>query len=85
MMIVRLMSGLGNQMLQYALYRALWAHGKDATVDTSWFTYHDAHNGLELHRVYDLSLAMAPLEKRKALGEDMGLSFLACLSYVHSP
>ena len=39
MMIVRLMGGLGNQMFQYALYRALWAHGKEAAVDTSWFTY----------------------------------------------
>ena len=75
MMIVRLMGGLGNQMFQYALYRALLAHGKEATVDTSWFAYHDAHNGLELPAVYGFSLAMAPPEQRKALGEDMGSLF----------
>ena len=75
MIIVRMMGGLGNQMFQYALYRALFAHGKEAAVDTSWFDFHDVHNGLEIHTVFGLSLAMPPLDKLKALGEDMSSIF----------
>jgi len=33
------MGGLGNQLQQYALYRKLEYLGKDARLDTSWFSY----------------------------------------------
>lgn len=38
MVIIRLMGGLGNQMQQYALYRKYKTLGREAYLDTSWFS-----------------------------------------------
>ena len=69
MIIVRVMGGLGNQMFQYAFYRALCAQGKDARLDTSWFEQFQAHNGYELERLFAVKPQMAPYAACEALGE----------------
>jgi len=52
MNIVRITSGLGNQMFQYAFYRALKANGPNTKVDISEFRHRTHHNGYELERVF---------------------------------
>lgn len=59
MVIVRLMDGLGNQMFQYALIKAMENLGKDAYADISWFEKHQAHNGLELEKIFPIELNIA--------------------------
>ena len=57
MIIIRLRSGLGNQMFQYAFFRQMqyWHGTERVKLDIS--TYHwKAHNGLELDKVFDLDL-----------------------------
>lgn len=57
MIIIRLRSGLGNQMFQYAFFKQMqqWHGPEKVKLDIS--TYHwKAHNGLELHRVFDIDL-----------------------------
>lgn len=53
MIVVRISGGLGNQMFQYAFARALQSRGQQVTLH--WHTHHSksAHNGFELHRVFD--------------------------------
>lgn len=41
MIIVKLMGGMGNQMFQYALYRALLAQGREVKLDRAKFTHID--------------------------------------------
>lgn len=55
MIIVRITSGLGNQMFQYNLYRFLKTRYKDVPVkaDLTWFYANDDHHGYELKRVFD--------------------------------
>ena len=39
MVIIKIAGGLGNQMFQYALGRALLARGRDALLDCSGFDF----------------------------------------------
>lgn len=58
MIIIRLRSGLGNQMFQYAFFKQMifW-HGEDR-VKLDADTYHwNVHNGLEIDRVFGIDLA----------------------------
>ena len=41
MIIVKLMGGMGNQMFQYALYRALLAQGKEVKLDRAKYSHFD--------------------------------------------
>lgn len=41
MIIVKLMGGMGNQMFQFALYRALLAQGREARIDRAKFAHID--------------------------------------------
>ncbi|MEO1766436.1 alpha-1,2-fucosyltransferase [Thiobacter aerophilum] len=70
MVIVRLCGGLGNQMFQYvAGYALARLHGSALRFDTSWFETNRLHNGLELDRVFGLTLAEATAsDKRRILG-----------------
>lgn len=74
MIIVRLMGGLGNQLQQYALYRKYEMIGKEARLDTSWFSARiqekmQAPRPLELDRLENLSVKKAlPEEVRALLG-----------------
>lgn len=54
MIIVRITSGLGNQMFQYNLYRLLKEKypGTAVKVDLTWFYANDDHHGYELDRVF---------------------------------
>jgi len=54
MNIVRITSGLGNQMFQYAFYRAVKANVPDTKVDVSEFRHRNHHNGYELEQVFDI-------------------------------
>ena len=57
MKIVNIIGGLGNQMFQYALVVAL--HNKfqeRGYVDTTMFDTYKVHNGLELTRIFDVTL-----------------------------
>lgn len=72
MIIVRLMGGLGNQLQQYALYRKFETLGKEARLDTSWFSEKiqrsmQAPRSLELDRFQDLPLKRAAEEEVRAL------------------
>ena len=51
MIIVKILGGLGNQMLQYAFYKALIHRGIEAKIDISGFKNYKLHNGYELEKV----------------------------------
>ena len=54
MIIVRITSGLGNQMYQYNFYRYIERLYPDAVVkaDTTWLYQHDPHHGYELTEIF---------------------------------
>lgn len=54
MIIVRITSGLGNQMFQYAFYRLMQEHYPETEVkaDITWFHANDDHHGYELERIF---------------------------------
>ena len=54
MIIVRITSGLGNQMYQYNFYRYLERLYPDTVVkaDTTWLYQHDPHHGYELKKIF---------------------------------
>ncbi|MDP4239384.1 MAG: alpha-1,2-fucosyltransferase [Bacteroidota bacterium] len=54
MNIVRITSGLGNQIFQYAFYRALKNNVPDTKMDISEFKYRKHHYGYELERVFTI-------------------------------
>lgn len=55
MIILRITSGLGNQMFQYAFYTLLKEKYKDTTVlcDTYWFNNNHEHRSYELEKIFD--------------------------------
>lgn len=59
MQIVWCLGGLGNQMFQYAFYRALELSGKESSIDISQFDEYSLHNGYELKRVFNLMPRLA--------------------------
>ncbi|NLG03767.1 MAG: hypothetical protein GX567_08085, partial [Clostridia bacterium] len=54
MIIVRITSGLGNQMFQYAFYQLMKERYQDTTVkaDITWFNGNKEHQGYELERIF---------------------------------
>ncbi|MFN3679026.1 alpha-1,2-fucosyltransferase [Thermosynechococcus sp.] len=63
MIIVNINGGLGNQMFQYALGRALSiAKGVPLRLDISNFQSHKRHREFELHRVFCCEAPIASLE-----------------------
>ena len=46
--------GLGNQMFQYAYYRALVEKGLDVSFDTSFFQHRQVHSGYDLERCFGI-------------------------------
>lgn len=69
MRIVKISGGLGNQMFQYALMIGLQETFKEEVyADTSSYKNYNLHNGLELERIFPISLKQAkrnPLLARK--------------------
>lgn len=69
MIIIRLRSGLGNQMFQYAFFKQMqqWHGPEKVKLDIS--TYHwKAHNGLELDRVFNINLLKDSVPDSVSLG-----------------
>ncbi|MFB6343390.1 alpha-1,2-fucosyltransferase [Saccharicrinis sp. FJH62] len=57
MIVIRLRSGLGNQMFQYAFFKQMQFWHGEANVKLDIDTYHwKAHNGLEIDTVFNLDL-----------------------------
>ena len=54
MIIVRVSSGLGNQMFQYALYLSLKERKDDVKMDLSYYDFNSPHNGYELDSVFGI-------------------------------
>jgi hypothetical protein len=66
MVIVKLAGGFGNQMFQYAAGINLASQlDCECKFDLDWFKSHDAHNGFELDRVFNLNLPIATLKDKK--------------------
>lgn len=60
MFIVNILGGLGNQMFQYALGRALSVkYDTELRLDTSDFKNYSLHNGFELLRVFNCPVTIA--------------------------
>jgi hypothetical protein len=60
MVITNLIGGLGNQMFQYAVGRALSLHhGVPLRLDVSDFSRYELHQGYELQRVFDCTAQIA--------------------------
>ena len=59
MIILRITSGLGNQMYQYAFYTLLKEKYKDTEVlcDTTWFHSNFEGRRYELERVFEIGRA----------------------------
>lgn len=78
MIIIRLRSGLGNQMFQYAFFKQMqkW-HGKE-NVKIDYTTYHwKNHNGLEIDQIFGINLQKDSVNKKVALKyADVGYSLL---------
>lgn len=70
MIIDHVIGGLGNQMFQYAVGRALSAtKGVPLRLDTRDFGDYDLHNGYELERVFNVSAQIASVaDLRRVIG-----------------
>lgn len=55
MKIIRILGGLGNQMFQYAFYKAMEKRFQDVKVDLTSFNDYQTHN-YELEHIFDLQL-----------------------------
>lgn len=72
MIVQQFNSGLGNQMFQYVFFRLLKRHHPEVRVraDLTWFTWHDAHQGYELDKLFKIKLPEAtPLDIARTSGQ----------------
>jgi Glycosyl transferase family 11. len=69
MNIVRITSGLGNQIFQYAFYRALKQNVPDTKMDISEFNYRKHHYGYELEKIFNIVPNYANRKERNALAD----------------
>lgn len=71
MKIIRFLGGLGNQMFQYAFYKALQKRHQNVKADVQGFKDYSLHNGLELENIFDITLNKAS-------------AFTSNLYYIHN-
>lgn len=76
MNIVNISAGLGNQIFQYAFYRALRAKDADTKMDISDFNYRNHHNGYELESIFNICPDYATRKECDALA-DLSKSLLS--------
>lgn len=69
MIIIKVQGGMGNQMFQYALYRKLKSHGKDAKLDITLYSKVIVHDGFLLGDVFGLKLDLASETEVSKLGD----------------
>lgn len=87
MNIVCIQSGLGNQMFQYAFFRALQQHRGDAYMDISQYAYRPSHNGYELEKLFYIQPQYATAEQRNQLVDVSKDFFSVCrraLGFTHT-
>ena len=54
MRFIKMTGGLGNQMFIYAFYMQMKKHYINTRIDLSDMVHYKAHNGYEMHRVFNL-------------------------------
>jgi hypothetical protein len=64
MKIVKVSSGLGNQMFQYAFYLALKQYFTDVKIDIFYYVSYKIHNGFELKKIFDIEMDIASIYDR---------------------
>lgn len=68
MRIVNIFGGLGNQMFQYALMKALEERFHEPVLaDVHLFHDYTRHNGLEIERIFPIQLSLAPKDSIQKL------------------
>lgn len=67
MVVIKIWGGLGNQMFQYAFYKALLDKGKRCKLDISYYNYFNPHNGYELERLFQIEAQYATWDEIKKL------------------
>lgn len=65
MKTIRFLGGLGNQMFQYALYRAMQQSFPNVKADLQGFNGYELHNGFELERIFKLQISKTTPFKSK--------------------
>lgn len=70
MYIIRIKSGLGNQMFQYALYKKLEKYNSKLDIYTSYEMNPNQHNGYELENVFKLQPNIANREEINRLSDN---------------
>lgn len=68
-MIIWFGGGLGNQLFQYALYRAVEENGCDVYADLSFYKRSKCHNGYELKRIFNIELKECDENQAKCYGD----------------
>ena len=56
MKIIRFWGGLGNQMFQYAFYKAMEKRYPNVKADLSCYDFDKSHNGYELDRIFNFNV-----------------------------
>lgn len=65
MKVVKFLGGLGNQLFQYAFFRALQQTFPKVKADLSGYDAYGLHNGFELERIFGIQLPqLTPFERR---------------------
>lgn len=69
MLIIKILGGLGNQMFQYAFYKALIEKGYSVKADISDFEGYSLHNGYELKKVFDINIKQSTISENYKVGK----------------